>query len=105
MGSVVLYVAKNKLAERWLPYYWLMPIEGAGMALFIFLLTGSSWMNGNGAPGGGAASAAVATDLNGLWLLAGLSGLFSKNVTKKLADVADVLFGKPSKENSLADSP
>jgi hypothetical protein len=98
LSSVVMYIAKNRLVKSWIPYYVIMPLEGTVMGLLMFFLSSGGWLKGNEV-------ATAGSDLNGLWLLAALGGLFAKNVSRKLGEVADVMLGKPSEEDALRGKP
>ncbi|MFM9065900.1 MAG: hypothetical protein ACKOUR_01030, partial [Planctomycetota bacterium] len=71
LSSVVMYIAKNRLVKSWIPYYVIMPLEGTVMGLLMFFLSSGGWLKGN-------EIATAGSDLNGLWLLATLGGLFAK---------------------------
>jgi hypothetical protein len=85
MTSFADFVGNRRLVWSWLPWYFLRPLIGSGLALFFYigfragLLTTSS---------GGA------TDFNpfGVAALGGLAGMFSKQATDKLNEVFSTMF-------------
>jgi hypothetical protein len=90
ISSLVLFLGEDKLLRRWLPYYYLMPVEGALLAPIVCLLVAGNLLE----PEELASKEQVGLML--YYSLAGFSGLFAKNVMRKLKDVADATFGKPS---------
>jgi hypothetical protein len=77
-----------------MPFYYLAPIEGAMLALIICLLVASGIVEFD------ADSGASRGTMLFFYALAGFSGLFSRNVTRKLRDVANALFASPSRTDS-----
>jgi hypothetical protein len=93
ISSLVLYLGKRKLYRSWLPFYYLAPLEGALIALIVgVLIVGGVFQLESSDPSKSA--------MLSLYALAGLSGLFAKNVLRKLRDLADVLFAKPSETDA-----
>jgi len=92
IGSAVYYFGERQFYSSWLPYYYFAPLEGGLLAFIVCLLVPS-----------GLVRLDSATDIAAPILhygLAAFSGLFAKNVLRKLKDVADALFGAASKTDA-----
>ena len=89
------FAGNRRLVRSWLPWLYLRAPVAALLALAVYL----------GARAGvfGLAQIDGCSDVYLLAFMAALSGLFSKQVTDKLADVVDVLF-KPSRPPDRTDS-
>ncbi|MEK7727651.1 MAG: hypothetical protein AAB354_04515 [candidate division KSB1 bacterium] len=82
--SFVDYVGNNRMARSWLWWYILRAFIGMALALvFYFVIRG-----------GFLSAGATSADLNlyGIAAISGLAGMFSKQATDKLREVADNLF-------------
>lgn len=93
ISSLVLYMGEDKLYRSWLFYYYLMPLEGLGLAAIAALLFAAGILT----PTNGAGQSTLLF----LYAIAGFTGLFAKNVAKKLQDLADILFAKPSQKDTV----
>jgi len=99
IGSLSLYIAEGKLYRSWLPYYYLMPLEGAMLAFVVCFLVIAGIFD----PGGQAGNLDAGISEGGLlalYALAAFTGLFAKNAMRKLKDLADTLFAKPSTQDA-----
>jgi hypothetical protein len=90
IGSLSIYIAENKLYRNWLPYYYLMPLDSALLATVVCLLVLAGILN----------TGISAGSLLALYALAAFTGLFAKNAMRKLKDLADTLFAKPSTQDA-----
>ncbi len=98
ISSLILYIGQRVLFRSWLPYYYLAPFESALLAMVICLLVASGIVQLKSDESN--SSIATSMPLVYLYALSVFSGLFAKNVLRKLRDVADALFTKPSAHNS-----
>ena len=73
-----------------LVYYLLMPVEGAGLALLVFLPLRVGVLT----PSAGGATSAESLNLLSIYAFAGLTGLFSKQALKKLGEIFATVFGQ-----------
>lgn len=101
IGSSGYYYAKKKFYSSWLIYYYLMPVEGALLALFVCLMFNGGYFDlssvqANAGETGGSALSSISS----FYALACFSGLFAKNVLRKLKDTVDILFGKVSTKDA-----
>jgi hypothetical protein len=88
--SLAMYVGNAKLLRRWIPYYVMMPFEGAALAPIVFLLLRTGVL----APPTSGAAATAQLNLVSLYAFAGLTGLFAKQAIEMLAEVFSVVFKK-----------
>ena len=93
IGSAVTYFGKRKFYRSWLPYYYYAPLEGGLLAFIVCLLVPSRIVPVD------SATVDTSTPIF-IYALAAFSGLFAKNVLRKLKDVTDALFGAASKTDA-----
>jgi hypothetical protein len=88
-GLAIYYFGKRKFYRSWLPYYYFAPLEGSLLAFLICLLVLSRFLTRYEflREGGDPNSPLL------LYALAAFTGLFTKNVLRKLKDVTDAAFG------------
>jgi hypothetical protein len=98
--SLAMYVGNAKLLRRWIPYYVMMPIEGAALAPIVFLLLRTGVL----APptSGGAATGQL--NLVSLYAFAGLTGLFAKQAIEMLAEVFSIVFKKVKAKDPVPEA-
>jgi hypothetical protein len=97
-SSFAKFVGNRQLLRSWIPYYILMPFEGASLAPLVYLLLrvgvlAPSVQTGSQGP--------VGLNLFGLYGFAGLTGLFSKQAIDMLADVFKIIFKKIQAKDPL----
>jgi hypothetical protein len=83
MTSFADFVGNKRLVKSWLPWYFLRPLIGGGLALFFYVTFRAGLLT-------------TATDSNvnpfGIAALGGLAGMFSKQATDKLNEVFSTMF-------------
>ena len=94
ISSLVLYLGENSLLRSWLSYYYVMPLVGGMLAPIVCLLLLGGILDGE-TPQETPQESVVSQYLY-FYALAAFSGLFASNVLRKIKDVADALFSKPS---------
>jgi hypothetical protein len=94
ISSLVLYLGESGLRRSWLPYYYVMPLVGGMLAPIVCLLLLGGILDSD------AGSKPLVGQYLYFYALAAFSGLFASNVLRKLGDVADALFTKPSVTNA-----
>jgi hypothetical protein len=84
MTSFADFVGNKRLVRSWLPWYFLRPVIGAGLALFFYI----------GFRAGLLTTATAQSDINpfGIAAIGGLAGMFSKQATDKLSEVFSTMF-------------
>lgn len=101
-SSLAMFIGNGQLLRRWIPYYLIMPFEGAALAPVIYLLLRIGVLgSGGGAGGGGTAS----LNLVSLYAFAALTGLFAKQAIEMLADVFTVIFKKIQAKDAIPEKP
>ena len=98
-SSLAMFVGNGQLLRRWVPYYLIMPFEGAALAPIIYLLLRTGVLatpSGNG-------GATTQLNLVSLYAFAGLTGLFAKQAIEMLADVFTVIFKKIQAKDPVQD--
>jgi hypothetical protein len=90
LGSVALYVGTRMLRESWLLQYYVQPIRGAVLGLLFYLLFRGGLFSST--------ASFDSTDSVGFMALAALVGLFEKEATAKLQQIAAALFA-PHEQN------
>lgn len=95
-SSFAKYVGNGQLLRRWIPYYLLVPFEGAALAPVVYLLLRVGVL-------GGAVSNEGTGSLNliSLYGFAALTGLFSKQAIEMLYEVFKTIFTKIKGKDSL----
>jgi len=102
IGSYVKAVGGRQFLRSWVAYYLLMPIEGAGLAIIVYLLLRVGILSPTSTSG------QATSNLNtiGLYAFAGLTGMFSKQASEALADVFNTIFKKvQAKDEVKTDQP
>ena len=100
--SLAMFVGNGQLLRRWIPYYLIMPFEGAALAPVIYLLLRTGVL---AAPPSGGGAGTVQLNLINLYAFAGLTGLFAKQAIEMLADVFNVIFKKIQAKDAVQDKP
>ncbi len=102
LASLVRYVGDRELRRSWALYYFVAPFQGAGLALLIYLLLRVGVL----APTGSGSNGIGQANLIGIYAFAGLTGMFSKQATDKMAEVFMTLFrtSKPAGDSVKAGS-
>jgi hypothetical protein len=88
ISSVCLFVGNRQFLRSWTPYYLLMPLEGAALAVACYLLLRVGVLN----PGNASGNATSSLNLIGIYGFAILTGIFSKQALQMLADVFSTIF-------------
>lgn len=97
-SSLAMFIGNAQLLRRWIPYYLMMPFEGAALAPVIYLLFRVGVLSPQAANAGTAQ-----LNLISLYAFAGLTGLFAKQAIEMLADVFTVIFKKIQAKDSIED--
>lgn len=86
LSSVGHYVGARQLVRSWLLFYYLRPIVGALLGVFVYLILRTGVLT----------TATTPEDFNlyGILAFSALAGLFSRQALDKLAEVFDTLFQK-----------
>jgi len=99
ISGLVIYVGNRQFLRSWIAYYLLMPIEGAALAVIIYLLLRAGILTP--AATGGQVTATLNT--TGLYAFAGLTGIYSKQALQALGEVFNVLFKKVQAKDQVKD--
>jgi hypothetical protein len=75
-SSLAMFIGNGQLLRRWIPYYMIMPFEGAALATLIYLLIRSGVLSPDANPP--AIGQTADLKLPYLYAFAGLTGLFAK---------------------------
>jgi hypothetical protein len=105
LGSLTAWITTNKLQTGWGVYYLTRPTIGAALAIITYIIIRAGLISGAGGP-------AAISDF-GVAGISALVGLMTDEMTSKLRDIFDTLFGikkppeekgeDPSKKKSKAD--
>jgi hypothetical protein len=90
ISSVSLFVGNRQFLRSWAPYYLLMPLEGAALAVACYLLLRVGVLS----PANTSGNATSSLNLIGIYGFAILTGIFSKQALQMLADVFSTVFKK-----------
>lgn len=91
-SSLAIYIGNGQLFRRWIPYYILMPFEGAALATLIYLLIRTGVLSPEANPP--AIGDTGRLKLLYLYAFAGLTGLFARQAIEMLAEVFATIFAK-----------
>jgi len=85
MTSFADFVGNRRLARSWLPWYFVRPMIGGGLALFFYVGVRAGFLT---------TSTASQSDINpfGIAAIGGLAGMFSKQATDKLNEIFSTMF-------------
>ncbi len=83
-GSLTQHLARRDWRREWLAWYLFRPLLGSGLAVLVYFA-----LRGGFVPAGATGEVSP----YGVGALAGLAGLFTWHVTRKLRDVLDAAFG------------
>lgn len=83
-NSLASYLGNGRFSARWTAWYLLRPVIAVALGLVAYVVFRAGFLS----------SSASTTDVNlfGVAAVAGLTGIFSKQVGDKLQDVVDVVF-------------
>jgi len=98
LKSFADYRGDNKLYESWTAYYYVQPLEGAGIAFLLYLVIRGGFL------AGGAADITSA-NVYGICAIAGLAGAFSDIAFLKLREVFQILFKPQDNRGGKMDAP
>ncbi len=87
-SSLTKYIGNRQLVRSWVIYYLLMPLEGAGLAVTVYLMVRVGVLN----PAASNADATKNLNWVGIYALSTLAGLFSKQALDMLGDVFSTIF-------------
>ena len=91
ISSLVIFIGNRQFLRSWVVYYLFMPIEGAALAIIVYLLLRVGVLN----PGvGNTANATASLNVISLYAFSGLTGIFSKQALQSLADIFSAMFKK-----------
>jgi hypothetical protein len=94
-SPLAIYIGNGNFLRRWIPYYVLMPFEGAALATVVYLLLRVGVLSPSAASSGPGS-----LNLLSLYAFAGLAGLFTKQAMQMLADVFSIVFAKVQAKDS-----
>jgi len=92
LKSLADYKGEGRLTHSWLTFYLVQPVEGAGIAVLLYLVIRGGFLAGTG-------SDIKNANTFGMCAIAGLAGAFSDTAFAKLKEVFDTLF-KPTDTRS-----
>lgn len=97
-SSVTKYIGNREFLRSWVIYYLLMPVEGAGLAVTVYLVVRVGVLNPASSNG------TTTPNLNwvGIYALSALAGLFSKQALELLGDVFSTIFKRVEAKDSGA---
>lgn len=96
ISSFAKYVGNRQLLQSWMIYYILMPLESAALVPLVYLLLRVGVL----APAQVSGSP-LGMNLYGIYAIAGMTGLFSKQAMDMLAEVFAVIFKKVKAKDDL----
>jgi hypothetical protein len=97
LGSLTAWITTNKLQAGWGLWYLTRPPIGAGLAIITYIIIRAGFISGSGGP-------AAISDF-GVAGISALVGLMTDEMTSKLRDVFDTLFGIKKPEVERGESP
>jgi hypothetical protein len=98
VGSFITYAGERKLYTSWVWWYVLRPLSGSGLALvFYFAFRGGLLVISTSQD----VLKPESINLFGVGGIAGLVGMFSKEATDKLKEIAEALFKKQERADSM----
>ncbi len=98
-ASFTVFVGAGKFDQRWLLWYVVKPVSGAGLAVVVYFAFRAGLLNGN-------AENSASINLYGTMSFAVFAGLFADIATQKLEEVAKVIFKpKDDRPGKLAGVP
>jgi hypothetical protein len=89
VGSAVYFLGQRKLYRNWLAFYYFAPLEGALLAFLVSLLV----LGGIVDPSNIFGAKAQPKSMMFFYGMAAFTGMFAKNVLRKLKELADATFG------------
>jgi hypothetical protein len=97
LGSLTAWISTNKLQAGWGIWYLTRPPIGAALAIITYIIIRAGFISGSGGP-------AAISDF-GVAGISALVGLMTDEMTSKLRDVFDTLFGIKKPEVERGESP
>jgi hypothetical protein len=97
LGSLTAWITTNKLQAGWGLWYLTRPPIGAALAIITYIIIRAGFISGSGGP-------AAISDF-GVAGISALVGLMTDEMTSKLRDVFDTLFGIKKPEAERGESP
>jgi hypothetical protein len=95
LGSLTTWISTTKLESRWAIWYFTRPPIGAALAIITYLILRAGFVSG---------SPTAISDF-GVAAISALVGLMTDEMTKKLRDIFDSLFGIVKPEAEKGESP
>lgn len=95
LASITAWLSRQKLTEGWGWWYFVRPFIGAAMAVMTYLVIRAGFIQGGPSVVDDFAVAAIAA----------LTGLMTDEITKKLRDVLDTLFGIDKPDTEKGENP
>lgn len=83
-NSLASYIGNRRFGSSWAPWYFLRPLIAAALAMLAYTVFRAGFLSTKASPDN--------INLFGVAAIAGLAGLFSKQVIDKLEDVMKVVF-------------
>jgi hypothetical protein len=102
-SSLAMYVGNRHLMRSWVIYYLLMPVEGAALAVALYLLVRVGVLSPSAANSGTPGTANL--NLVGIYGFSVLAGIFSKQALEMLGDVFNVIFAKVKGKDAAPAAP
>jgi hypothetical protein len=100
-SSFAQFVGNRQLRRSWILYYIFMPLEGAALALLLYLLLRIGVLAGPASASSATSCPTANLNFVGLYAFAGLTGLFTKQAIEMLADVFSTIFKKVQAKDPL----
>ena len=101
LSGFAFFVGNREFMRSWIAYYLLMPLEGASLAIIVYLLLRVGIL----APTSVSGQATSNLNTVGLYAFSGLTGIYSKQALVSLGEVFNVIFAKvKAKDESKTES-
>lgn len=97
-SSIAKFIGNRQFLRSWIIYYLLMPCEGSGLAVILYLMVRVGVLN----PASSNQSATQNLNWVGIYALSALAGLFSKQALELLSDVFSTIFRRVQAKDSGA---
>lgn len=99
-GSIAKFIGNRQFLRSWIIYYILMPVEGSGLAVLVYLMVRVGVLN----PASSNGSATQNLNWVGIYALSALAGLFSKQALELLSGVFATVFRRSDAKDAGASA-
>jgi Na+-transporting NADH:ubiquinone oxidoreductase subunit NqrB len=96
-SSLAIYVGNRHLLRSWVIYYLLMPVEGAALAVALYLLLRVGVLS----PSNPSQASTANLNFVGIYGFSVLAGIFSKQALEMLANVFNIVFAKVKAKDAV----